>query len=52
MKCWKKTLRKDPYEMNNLYGIKGYAELRKQPGKLIDEYEDEDARKIVTANKL
>jgi arylsulfatase A-like enzyme len=44
-------LKKDKNEMNNLYGKKGYekvmAVLMKQLNALIDQYEDEDAKKIL-----
>ena len=43
-------LQKDPKEMNNLYGQKGYekitARLKDQLSKLINKYEDEAAMKI------
>jgi len=49
-------LQKDPNEMNNLFGKKGHEkitlELRKQLEGLIDQYEDEDAKKILRENKL
>lgn len=44
-------LQKDPHEMHNLYGKKGYekltADLKKQLNGQIDKYEDEDAKKIL-----
>lgn len=44
-------LQKDENEMNNVYGKKGYekitADLKKQLNKLIDQYEDGDAKKIL-----
>jgi arylsulfatase A-like enzyme len=44
-------LKKDPHEMTNVYGKKGYeeitADLKKQLNQLIDQYEDEDAKKIL-----
>jgi arylsulfatase A-like enzyme len=49
-------LKKDANEMNNVFGKKGYgkttADLRKQLDKLIAQFEDEDAKKIVLDNKL
>ena len=48
-------LKKDPHEMNNLYGKKGFEKinsyLHRQLTDLIDQYEDEDARKILSAGK-
>jgi arylsulfatase A-like enzyme len=48
-------LQKDPNEMNNLYGKKGYekitAELKKQLNDLIDQYEDDDAKRILQQEK-
>jgi arylsulfatase A-like enzyme len=44
-------LQKDPNEMHNLFGKQGYEkiakDLKKQLEKLIDQYEDEDARKLL-----
>jgi arylsulfatase A-like enzyme len=44
-------LQKDPREMHNLYGRKGYgkitADLRKKLAALVDRYEDEEARKML-----
>ena len=44
-------LKKDKNEMNNVYGKKGYEKitttLMKQLNALIDQYEDEDAKKIL-----
>src|SRR5690554_3334378 len=44
-------LKKDPDEMNNLYGKKGYekitVKLKDRLAQLIAEYEDEEARLIV-----
>ena len=44
-------LQKDPREMNNLYGKKGYekltASLKKQLDALISQYEDEDAKQLI-----
>jgi len=41
----------DPHEMNNLYGKKGFekitARLKKQLNKLIDEYDDAEAKEIL-----
>lgn len=49
-------LKKDPHEMNNLYGKKEYKKissgLHHQLTELIDQYEDEDARKILSDDKL
>lgn len=45
-------LKKDRGEMRNLYGKKGYekttAKLKEQLNRLIAQYEDEDARKILS----
>ncbi|UFH35499.1 sulfatase family protein [Flavobacterium acetivorans] len=47
-------LKKDPNEINNLYGKKGFekitAQMKVELNKLIAQYEDQDARKILTAN--
>jgi arylsulfatase A-like enzyme len=47
-------LKKDRDEMHNVYGQKGYekitAELKEQLNRLIEQYEDEDAKKIVDTN--
>ena len=47
-------LKKDKAEMKNVYGQKGYekvtAALKKQLLALIDQYEDEDAKRIFNAN--
>lgn len=44
-------LQKDPGEMHNLYGKKGYdkitGEMHRRLVQLIDEYEDDDARQIL-----
>ena len=44
-------LQKDPNEMNNLFGKKGYEKITATMGKklntLIDQYEDNDAKKIL-----
>ena len=44
-------LKKDPHEMNNLYGKKGYEKitvsLRQKLKELIDKYEDEGAKAII-----
>ena len=49
-------LQKDPNEMNNLFGKRGYetitAKLRMQLDKLIAQYEDEDAKQILLDNDL
>ncbi len=49
-------LKKDPNEINNLFGKKGYekitADLRKRLDALIDQYEDNDAKKILLDGKL
>jgi arylsulfatase A-like enzyme len=46
-------LQKDPHEMNNIYGKKGYekitAQLKQQLNKLIDQYDDQDAKQILAA---
>ncbi|WP_132052597.1 sulfatase family protein [Pseudocnuella soli] len=46
-------LQKDPGEMNNLWGKRGYEKLTQQLQgelrQLVDEYEDEDARRIMNA---
>lgn len=46
-------LEKDPSEMTNIYGQKGYekitANLKKQLAQLIDQYEDVEARTIMGA---
>ncbi|MBF9252683.1 sulfatase [Pontibacter sp. 172403-2] len=48
-------LQKDPNEMHNLYGKKGYekitASLKKQLEGLIDKYEDEDAKRLLANSK-
>jgi arylsulfatase A-like enzyme len=48
-------LKKDPSEMNNLYGKKGYQKLTSalmnQLGELIDNYEDENAGKIMESER-
>ena len=48
-------LQKDPHEMNNLFGKKGYekvvADLRKKLDTLIAQYEDDDAKKILLDDK-
>lgn len=45
-------LKTDPSEMHNLFGQKGYEKitgnLRKQLEKLIEDYEDEDAKQILS----
>lgn len=47
-------LETDPYEINNLYGKKGYekltADLMRQLKAQIDKYEDDDALKIFLSN--
>ncbi|WP_089321655.1 sulfatase family protein [Pontibacter ummariensis] len=44
-------LKKDPHELHNLYGMKGYenltSKLMKQLEKLVDKYEDEGARQLM-----
>jgi len=44
-------LKSDPHEMNNIYGKKGYekitAQLKQQLNKLIDEYDDVEAKQIL-----
>ncbi len=44
-------LAKDPSEMKNIYGSKGYekitTELKKQLAQLIDQYEDMEASKLM-----
>lgn len=50
--CWELyNLDKDPKEMNKLYGQKGYGKitvkLKKHLDKLIEQYEDEDAKNII-----
>jgi arylsulfatase A-like enzyme len=49
-------LKKDKNEMNNVYGKKGYekitADLNRQLNSLIDQYQDEDAKKILQDSKL
>lgn len=44
-------LEKDPQEMKNLYGSKGYeritSNLKKELNKLIDQYEDEEAKAVL-----
>ncbi|CAN5183188.1 sulfatase [soil metagenome] len=49
-------LQKDPNEMNNVFGKKGYekitADLRKQLDKLIAQYEHKHTKKILLDNKL
>jgi arylsulfatase A-like enzyme len=44
-------LQKDPNEMHNLYGQKQYkkvtAEMNSQLNKMIDQYEDQDAKRIL-----
>ncbi len=54
VKSWELyDLQKDPHEMKNLYGDKGYekitATMKQQLNELIDEYEDWDAKKILSA---
>ena len=48
-------LKKDPNEMNNVFGKKGYekitAKLRKQLDALIAQYEDEGAKKILQSGE-
>lgn len=48
-------LKKDPKEMRNLYGQKKYkkitAEMNSQLHKLIEQYDDQDAKKIVEESK-
>ncbi|MEJ7736867.1 MAG: sulfatase [Chitinophagaceae bacterium] len=48
-------LKKDPHEMNNLYGKKGYEQITKdlqeQLVQIIDKYEDDDAKQILNNNK-
>jgi arylsulfatase A-like enzyme len=48
-------LKKDPNEMNNLYGKEGYEKttrvLKKELEALINEYDDDDARKILAAEQ-
>ncbi|TPE43913.1 sulfatase family protein [Pontibacter mangrovi] len=48
-------LQKDPQEMHNLYGKKGYekitAKLRKQLDGLIEKYEDEEAKELLAQEK-
>lgn len=48
-------LQKDPSEENNVFGKKGYekitAELKEKLNQLIAQYEDEDAKKILTETK-
>ncbi|MEO6136394.1 MAG: sulfatase [Ginsengibacter sp.] len=45
-------LKTDPYEMNNLYGKKGFekitTQLKKQLNELIAKYEDDDAKHIAS----
>ncbi len=45
-------LSKDPHEMNNIYGKKGYqkitSRLKVQLNKLIDQYDDKEAKQILT----
>lgn len=47
-------LQKDPSEMNNIYGQKGFEkltlDLKMQLAKLIDQYEDEEAKMIFQTN--
>lgn len=49
-------LQKDPSEMYNLYGKKGYdkitVEMNNQLIKLIDKYDDQDAKKILEEGKF
>jgi len=44
-------LQKDPTEMRNIYGQKGFEkvtdDLKKKLAQLIDQYEDEEAKKIL-----
>jgi arylsulfatase A-like enzyme len=46
-------LSKDPQEMNNIYGKKGYekisAQLKGQLNQLIDQYDDQEAKQILAA---
>jgi arylsulfatase A-like enzyme len=48
-------LKKDPHEMNNIYGEKGYekitAHLKLQLKKLIDLYDDQEAKQILAQEK-
>lgn len=48
-------LKKDPGEMNNLYGKKGYEaitqKMKQQLMTLIDQYEDDDAKKVLADAK-
>ncbi|NQX32972.1 sulfatase [Pedobacter boryungensis] len=48
-------LNKDPNEMNNLYEQKAYrkiiSQLKVKLNQLIDKYDDQDAKKILTENK-
>jgi len=41
----------DPHEMNNLYGKKGFEKitvrLKEQLNKLIDQYDDAEAKEIL-----
>lgn len=47
-------LKSDAHEMNNLYGKKGYekitADMKIQLNKLIDQYDDQDAKKLLSVN--
>jgi arylsulfatase A-like enzyme len=48
-------LQKDPHEMNNIYGKTGYekitAQLKGQLNKLIDQYDDQEAKQILAKEK-
>ena len=48
------NLQKDPHDMHNLYGKKGYEkitqQLKSQLDALIAQYEDEDAKRILNRN--
>ena len=48
------NLQKDPHDMHNLYGKKGYKkitqQLKSQLNVLIAQYEDEDAKRILNRN--
>ena len=48
------NLQKDPHDMHNLYGKKGYEkitqQLKSQLNVLIAQYEDEDAKRILNRN--
>ena len=49
-------LQKDPSEMHNLYGQKGYEKVTEQMkiqlNKSIDQYDDQDAKRILEEGKL